>query len=91
LNWKHSRQIPQLVIEVLSPTDKPNKINQRIGDYLRRGIPLVWIVDPDDRTVGVHRKGELPRTLDDADVLTGEEVLPDLKIPVADLFKLPGA
>jgi len=90
LNWKHSRQIPALVIEVVSPNDKPNKINQRIGDYLRRGIPLVWIVDPEDKTVGVHRKSELPRTLDENDQLTGENVLPDLTIPVVDLFKLPG-
>src|SRR5947209_4856310 len=29
LNWKHSRQVPQLVIEVVSPNDKPNKITQR--------------------------------------------------------------
>jgi Uma2 family endonuclease len=90
LNWKHTRQVPTLVIEVVSPTDKPNKITRRIGEYLHRGVPLVWIVDPDDRTVGVHRKGELPRTLDEKDELTGEDVLPDLKVPVADLFKLPG-
>lgn len=91
LSRKHSRRIPQLVIEVVSPNDKPNKITQRIGEYLRRGIPLVWIVDPADRTVGVHRRNELPRTLDESDTLTGEEVLADLTIPVANLFKLPGA
>jgi Uma2 family endonuclease len=90
LNWKHSRQVPQLVIEVVSPNDKPNKINHRIGEYLHRGVGLVWIVDPADRTVGIHRKGEIPKTLDEGDELTGEEVLPDLKLPVADLFKLPG-
>jgi Uma2 family endonuclease len=90
LNWKHSRQVPQLIIEVVSPNDKPNKIMQRIGEYLRRGVPLVWIVDPSDRTVSVHRRNELSRTLDEGDVLTGEDVLADLTIPVADLFKLPG-
>jgi Uma2 family endonuclease len=91
LNWKHARQIPQLVIEVVSPSDKPNKINQRIGEYLRRGVALVWIVDPEDRTVGIHRRGELPRTLDDTDEITGDDVLPDLKWRVAELFNLPGS
>lgn len=90
LNWKHIRQVPTLVIEVVSPTDTPNKINRRVGEYLKRGVPLVWIVDPEDRTVGIHRKGELPRTLDEGDELTGEEVLPDLKHRVAELFTLPG-
>jgi Uma2 family endonuclease len=90
LSPKHMRQVPQLVVEVVSPTDKPNKITRRVGEYLKRGVPLVWIVDPGDRTVGVHRKGELPRTLDETDELTGEEVLPDLKLGVAELFKLPG-
>jgi Uma2 family endonuclease len=90
LNWKHTRQVPTLVIEVLSPNDKPNKITRRIGEYLHRGVALVWIVDAEDRTVGVHRKGELPRTLDEKDELTGDDVLPDLKLSVTDLFKLPG-
>lgn len=90
LTTKHSRRIPELVVEVVSPNDKPNKLTQRIGDYLRRGVPLVWVVDPDDRTVGVHRASELPRTLDETDELTGEEVLPELKLKVAELFKLPG-
>ncbi|MGL4553238.1 MAG: Uma2 family endonuclease [Gemmataceae bacterium] len=91
LNWKHARQIPQLVIEVVSPTDTTNKINRRIGEYLRRGVPLVWIVDPADRTVGVHRRGELPKTLDETDELTGDDVLPDLKWRVAELFTLPAS
>ena len=91
LNWKHIREVPTLVIEVVSPTDTPNKITKRIGEYLGRGVPLVWIVDPEDKTVGIHRKGELPRTLDEGDELTGEEILPDLKHRVAELFTLPGA
>lgn len=89
LNRKHSRQIPTLVVEVVSPNDTPNKINQRISDYLRRDIPLVWVVDPDDKTVGVHRKGEFPLTLDETEELTGLEILPDLKLTVAQVFTLP--
>jgi Uma2 family endonuclease len=90
LNWKHTRQVPTLVIEVVSPNDKPNKINKRIGEYLRRGVSLVWIVDPDDKTVGVHRKGEFTQTHDEGDELIGYDILPDLKFKVAELFTLPG-
>jgi hypothetical protein len=47
-------------------------------------------VGPADRTVGVHRRGEITKTLDEGDELTGEDVLPDLKLTVAELFDLPG-
>lgn len=84
----HSRRLPQLVVEVVSPSDKPNRLNRRIGDYLRRGVQLVWIIDPADRTVGVHRPGELPAILDEGDDLTGDGVLPDLRLSVAEVFKV---
>jgi Uma2 family endonuclease len=90
LNWKHTRQIPLLVVEVVSPSDSANSINKRVAEYLRRGVSLVWIVDPEERTVGVHKRGELTRTLDETDELTGNDVLPDLRWQVADLFRMPG-
>jgi Uma2 family endonuclease len=88
LSFKHSRRVPTLVVEVVSPSDKPNKINQRISEYLRRGVRVVWIIDPEDRTVGIHTQGELPRTLDEKDEITGETSLPDLRLPVSELFRL---
>lgn len=90
LRPEHSRRLPQLVVEVLSPSDKTTYVIRCVADYLRRGIPLVWLVDPSDRTVSVHRPGELPVTLDQGDELTGDGVLVDFRLPVAKLFKLPG-
>ena len=90
LDWNHTRQIPTLVVEVVSPSDRANSINKRVAQYLGRGVSLVWIIDPEERTVGVHKRGELTRTLDETDELTGNDVLPDLKWRVEDLFKMPG-
>lgn len=84
----HSRRLPQLVVEVLSPSDRPSRVIRRVADYLRRGIPLVWLVDPSDRTVSVHRPGELPTTFDESDELTGDGLLPDLRVAVATVFKV---
>lgn len=87
---RHVTDVPDLVVEVLSPNDRPNQVTRRVGQYLNRGIPLVWVIDPEDRTLTVYRPGELPRVLDESDELTGNGVLPDFRCRVADLFALPG-
>src|SRR5437588_806747 len=56
-----------------------------------RGIPMVWVVDDEVRTVTVYRPGQEPLTLDDSDELLGGDVLPDFRCRIADLFTLPGA
>jgi Uma2 family endonuclease len=86
----HTDRIPILIVEVFSPTDKPGKLNRRIDQYHRRGVPLVWVVYPEERTVNVCRPNEFPKVLDESDDLTGNGVLPDFSCRVLDLFTLPG-
>lgn len=81
--------LPALVIEVRSPSDRPNPMSRRIAQYLARGVLMVWVVDPEDQSVGIHRRGELPVVAFDDDVLPGFDILPDLKMRAADLFALP--
>ena len=47
---------------------------------------MVWLVDPEDRTVAIHQLHQLPRIFEDNEEITGESVLPDLRCRVADLF-----
>ena len=82
--------IPLLVIEVLSPNDRMSRVNVRIAQYLRRGVALVWIVDPETHLVTTYRKGREHVTLDEAEELTGEDAIPDFRCNVAELFTLPG-
>lgn len=67
---------PDLVVEVLSPDDRPGDVLAKVGDWLSAGCRLVWVVDPDRRVARVYRQdgGE---TIVAADgVLDGEDVLP---------------
>jgi Uma2 family endonuclease len=50
----------------------------------------VWVLDPDDRTLTVFRSGKEPVEFKADQEVTGEDVLPDLCIKVADFFALPG-
>jgi Uma2 family endonuclease len=90
LNPKYTRRLPKLAVEVLSPDDRPGKTMRRVSEFLRQGIPLVWVVDPEACDVTVHRPGKEPYVLGKDDEITGEDVLPDFRCRVADFFRLPG-
>lgn len=81
---------PDLAVEVLSPSNSASEITYKISTYLRYGTQLIWIVDPLHRTVMVHTSGEentiVARVLSVDDVLTGSSLLPDLRLPVREIF-----
>ncbi len=91
LNRGWADQVPHLVIEVYSPSDRPGKLNRRITQYLKRGVPLVWVVYPEDRSVDVYRLGaQTVSLIEGGDDLSAPDVLPDFACKVSDLFALPG-
>jgi Uma2 family endonuclease len=91
LHPKYGEVPPRLAVEVLSPDDRPNKVNRKVVDYLRAGVGLVWLVDFEEREVTVYRPDRTPYRLGEADELTGEDVLPELRVRVSELFFMPGA
>lgn len=77
---------PDLVVEVLSPSDRFNDVMRRIRDYLDAGTPLIWVFDPGSRLTAVFRPGLPVRFLDDDGVLDGEDVLPGFSLALRALF-----
>jgi Uma2 family endonuclease len=90
LTPKYAEALPALGVEVLSPEDRPGRMLRRITQFLRKGIPLVWVVDPEGRDVTVYRAEREPYVLGEQDEITGEDAVPDFRCPVADFFRLPG-
>jgi len=79
---------PDAAFEVLSPDDRPGEIRKKIAEYLGRGVRLVVVVDPDDRTIVVHRPGARPITLrDESDVLDMADVIDGFTCRVGDIFE----
>ena len=78
---------PDLAVEVLSPSDNPLQIQQKVRDYLEAGGRLVWLVAPEAKTVTVYRADGSARLLREQDVLDGEDVLPGLRIPLVEIFR----
>jgi Uma2 family endonuclease len=80
------RGFPDLAVEVLSPDEGPTAVQDKVAEYLAAGVPLVWVCDPAREAVTVHQPGQPPRVLGAADVLTGEDVLPGFRLPLAELW-----
>jgi len=78
--------VPDIVIEIVSPTDQYTDVNKRVKRYLDDGVLLVWVVDPEIKQIAVHRQGSDRQINLSGDVaLTAEDVLPGfaLKRPLA--------
>jgi Uma2 family endonuclease len=90
LHPKYGEAPPRIAIEVLSPNDRANTVLRKISDYLRCGVGMVWVIDPEIRTVTVHRPGKAQVQLAASQELSGEDVLPGFRCPIADFFRLPG-
>jgi Uma2 family endonuclease len=77
---------PDLAVEVLSPDDRRPRVREKIREYVAAGVPMVWLVDPDTRTVTVYTGRLRGLELDEADQLDGGDVLPGFACRVSDLF-----
>jgi len=74
---------PDLVVEVLSPRDRPGETLAKVGDWLEGGARLVWVIDPDRRLARIYRQDGTETTLRDTEPLDGEDVLPGFSCPLA--------
>jgi len=78
---------PDLVVEVLSPGDRPGETLAKIADWLSAGTRLVWVVDPERRLVRIYRQDGSESILGEADTLQGEDILPGFTCTLGVLLK----
>jgi len=79
---------PDLAVEVLSPGNTIEEMDDKIAEYFENGTRLVWVISPTQHYVLVYRSAQEPdRLLKSVDFLDGEEVVPGFSFPVADLFQ----
>jgi Uma2 family endonuclease len=77
---------PDLVVEVVSPNDLAGELNEKVEKYLAAGIPLIWVINPKVRTVVIYRGDGTIAKLRPQDELSGENIIPGFRCPVAELF-----
>ena len=82
----YAEVVPDLVVEVVSPYDGRWEVNDKARMWLGYGVALVWVVNPETRSVEVHRAGHKVAVLTGADLLDGLNVLPGFTCPVNQIF-----
>ena len=79
---------PDLVVEIVSPSNSRREVYDKARMWLGYGVALVWVVQPDSRTVDVHEPGRVVMTLDEHDTLDGLDVLPGFTCAVSGIFNV---
>ncbi len=77
---------PDLVVEVLSPDDRPGAVLDKVGDWLTGGARLVWVIDPERRSAAVYAADGRVALLAARDSLSGDDVLPEFTCPLSELW-----
>jgi Uma2 family endonuclease len=77
---------PDLVVEVVYPSDAAPEVHEKAIDWLRAGCQLVWIVYPKAQTVAQYRSLQDVQILTSEETLDGGQILPGFSCPVRDIF-----
>ena len=80
---------PDLAVEVVSPRDTYREVDKEVKAWLDAGAMMVWVVNPNGRSISVYRSATDIKILTENDQLTGEDVLPGFACRVGDIFTNP--
>lgn len=78
---------PELAVEVVSPGDTAEEVQQKVQEYLQTGMRLVWIVYPRTRTIQAYHSLQNVHVFTVTEALDGGDVLPGFTVPVKDVFE----
>lgn len=83
---KYLELAPDLVVEVISPSDRAGAVHEKVMLWLSHGVRMLWLVNPAKESVTVYRPGQGPVLLQKGATLTGDDVLPGFSMLVIDVF-----
>lgn len=79
--------VPNIAGEVVSPTDSAEELEDKITEYFRAGVQLVWVVYPSQSKIHVYSSPTDPiAVLSKNDVLDGGAIVPGFRLALVDLF-----
>jgi Uma2 family endonuclease len=77
---------PDFVIELMSPTDSLEELQQKMSEYMSCGVKLGWLINPDEKFVEIYLCDRDKQVISNPSSLSGEELLPGLTVDLADIF-----
>jgi Uma2 family endonuclease len=79
--------VPDLAVEIISPTNLAEEIDSKIMDYFQSGVRLVWVFYPDAGRVYIYQSPTQVSIVERTDTLDGGAVLPGLRLPIVQLYE----
>lgn len=80
--------IPDIVVEIVSPTDRYEDVERKVELYLKDGVKIVWLVKPSSQTVAEYTQDKTdPVTKRKTDVLSGKNVAQGFELNVSEIFE----
>jgi Uma2 family endonuclease len=78
--------VPNLVIEVLSESNRPGEMARKRSEYFRAGVERVWEIDPRSRTAQVYTGPESSVDVLEDGLIAGETILPGFVLSLRNVF-----
>ncbi len=79
-------EVPELVVEVRSPSDRWPDVLAKVTEYLQAGVLVVLVLDPESGSAHLYSAEDPPRILREDDELTLPDLLGNVRIPVGRFF-----
>lgn len=80
---------PDLAVEVISPTDDYEDVQEKITEYFTFGVNQVWIISPESKTLSIYFSRTNVKILTETDELKSEEILPGFRMNLSEIFQIP--
>ena len=77
---------PDLAIEIVSPTDFYQDVFAKIYDYFAAEVKQVWLINPEKETLAIYFSQKELKILSKDEILTCEEILPNFRLNLSDIF-----
>ena len=71
--------VPDLIIEILSPTNRDDDITIKLPKYLSFKVPEVWIIDPESRTLELYTSSNVKLVFNVENNVVQSKIFPELK------------
>lgn len=79
-------EIPEFVIEILSESDNVNKVEEKVAEYFKAGVKVVWNIYHESKVVYVYTSRKSVKICTDDDICSANPVLPEFEISVNQIF-----
>ena len=78
--------VPEFVIEILSESDNVNKVEEKVAEYFKAGVRVVWNIYLEQKVIYVYTSRREVKICIEDDVCSAKPVLPDFEISVSQIF-----